>query len=283
MDNLDKRRRMDKLFHGIIFACTFFGILILAVLLFTIFKDGIQWINLSFFTSFASRFAAKSGILAPLMGSLWVITLTTLFAFPTGVGAAIYLEEYAPQNRLTSLIQLNISNLAGVPSIVYGILGLAIFVNYMGFGRSILSGALTLALLILPVIIVSSQEALKSVPMELRQGAFALGASKLQMVTHVVLPYAMPGILTGAILAIARALGETAPLLMVGAVTFIAFTPSSIMDAFTTLPMQIYAWSGKPQADFHSLAAAGIIVLLVVLLLANALAIVLRNKYQNRV
>lgn len=283
MDNLEKRRRLDKLFHGIIFACTFFGIFVLVILLFTIFRDGMKWVNFDFFMNFASRFAAKSGIRAPLMGSLWIITLTTLFAFPTGVGAAIYLEEYAVKNRMTSFIQLNISNLAGVPSIVYGILGLAIFVNFMGFGRSILSGALTLALLILPVIIVSSQEALKSVPQELRQGAYALGASRLQMVTHVVLPYAMPGILTGTILAIARALGETAPLLMVGAVTFIAFTPTGVMDAFTTLPMQIYAWSGKPQADFHSLAAAGIIVLLVVLLMANAIAIILRNKYQNRV
>lgn len=282
MDNLDKRRRMDKIFHVIIFLCTLFGILVLGILLFDILRDGIRWVNIDFMRNFASRFPEKSGIKAALAGSVWIIGLTTLFAFPTGVGAAIYLEEYARKNRWTGLVQLNISNLAGVPSIVYGILGLAVFVNLMGFGRTILSGALTLALLILPVIIVSSQEALKSVPQELRTGAYALGASKLQVVFHVVLPYAMPGILTGTILAIARALGETAPLLMVGAVSFIAFTPKGVTDAFTTLPMQIYSWSSRPQADYHSLAAAAIIVLVVVMLLANGLAIFLRNKYQTR-
>jgi phosphate transport system permease protein len=273
---------MDKIFHVIIFLCTLFGILVLGILLFDILRDGIRWVNIDFLRNFASRFPEKSGIKAALAGSVWIIGLTTLFAFPTGVGAAIYLEEYAWKNRWTGLVQLNISNLAGVPSIVYGILGLAVFVNLMGFGRTILSGALTLALLILPVIIVSSQEALKSVPQELRTGAYALGASKLQVVFHVVLPYAMPGILTGTILAIARALGETAPLLMVGAVSFIAFTPKGVTDAFTTLPMQIYSWSSRPQADYHSLAAAAIIVLVVVMLLANGLAIFLRNKYQTR-
>jgi phosphate transport system permease protein len=273
---------MDKIFHVIIFLCTLFGILVLGILLFDILRDGIRWVNIDFMRNFASRFPEKSGIKAALAGSVWIIGLTTLFAFPTGVGAAIYLEEYARKNRWTGLVQLNISNLAGVPSIVYGILGLAVFVNLMGFGRTILSGALTLALLILPVIIVSSQEALKSVPQELRTGAYALGASKLQVVFHVVLPYAMPGILTGTILAIARALGETAPLLMVGAVSFIAFTPKGVTDAFTTLPMQIYSWSSRPQADYHSLAAAAIIVLVVVMLLANGLAIFLRNKYQTR-
>jgi phosphate transport system permease protein len=273
---------MDKIFHVIIFLCTLFGILVLGILLFDILRDGIRWVNIDFLRNFASRFPEKSGIKAALAGSVWIIGLTTLFAFPTGVGAAIYLEEYAWKNRWTGLVQLNISNLAGVPSIVYGILGLAVFVNLMGFGRTILSGALTLALLILPVIIVSSQEALKSVPQELRTGAYALGASKLQVVFHVVLPYALPGILTGTILAIARALGETAPLLMVGAVSFIAFTPKGVTDAFTTLPMQIYSWSSRPQADYHSLAAAAIIVLVVVMLLANGLAIFLRNKYQTR-
>lgn len=282
MDNLDQRRRMDKIFHSIIFLCTLFGILVLSILLFDILRDGVRWLSSDFFRNFASRFPEKSGIKAALAGSVWIIGLTTLFAFPTGVGAAIYLEEYAKKNRWTGLIQLNISNLAGVPSIVYGILGLAIFVNLFGFGRTILSGALTLALLILPVIIVSSQEALKSVPQELRTGAYALGASKLQVVFHVVLPYALPGILTGTILAIARALGETAPLLMVGAVSFIAFTPNGVSDAFTTLPMQIYSWSSRPQADYHSLAAAAIIVLVAVMLLANGLAIFLRNKYQTR-
>ncbi|WP_250160198.1 phosphate ABC transporter permease PstA [Caloranaerobacter azorensis] len=213
---------------------------------------------------------------------MWIIGLTALFAFPIGVGSALYLEEYLPKNWLTNLIQVNISNLAGVPSIVFGILGLGIFVNTLGFGRSILSGALTLALLILPVIIVSAQEAIKSVPKELKQGAYALGCTKWQMITGVLLPYAMPGILTGTILAIARALGETAPLLMVGAVTFIAYTPEGIFDSFTTLPMQIYSWTSRPKVDFHHIAAASIIVLLILLLGINSLAIYLRNRYQSR-
>lgn len=283
MDRLRRRRLFDRVFHGLVFLCTFFGVAVLAVLLIDIVADGIRWIRPDFFRNFASRIPAQAGIRAALAGSVWVIALTALFAFPIGVAAAIHIEEYAPRNRLTGLIQLNIANLAGVPSIVYGILGLGVFVNVFGFGRSILSGALTLALLVLPVIIVASQEALKSVPTELRHGAYALGATRLQMITHVVLPYAFPGILTGTILAIARALGETAPLLLVGAVAFIAFVPDGVLDSYTTLPMQIYNWSGRPQADFHSLAAAGILVLLGVLLSANAAAILLRNRFQGRI
>ncbi|MGF7058793.1 phosphate ABC transporter permease PstA [Brassicibacter mesophilus] len=282
MDNLKKRKLKNRMFHILVTASTLFGIVVLVVLLFDILKQGLGWLSADFFTNFASRFPHKAGIKAPLFGSLYTIMLTALFAFPVGVGSAIYLEEYAPKSWITNIIQINISNLAGVPSIVFGILGLGIFVNVLGFGRSILSGALTLALLILPVIIVSAQEALKSVPKELKHGAYALGATKWQTITGVVLPYSLPGILTGTILAIARALGETAPLIMVGAVAFAAFTPKNIFDSFTVLPMQIYSWTSRPKAEFHSLAAAGIIVLLVVLLVTNAIAIILRNKYQNR-
>ncbi|SHH70644.1 phosphate ABC transporter membrane protein 2, PhoT family (TC 3.A.1.7.1) [Caloranaerobacter azorensis DSM 13643] len=282
MTNLQKRKLQDKIFHILVLSATLFGLVVLVILLKEILNDGLKWINIDFFRNFASRFPRKSGIKAPLFGSLWIIGLTALFAFPIGVGSALYLEEYLPKNWLTNLIQVNISNLAGVPSIVFGILGLGIFVNTLGFGRSILSGALTLALLILPVIIVSAQEAIKSVPKELKQGAYALGCTKWQMITGVLLPYAMPGILTGTILAIARALGETAPLLMVGAVTFIAYTPEGIFDSFTTLPMQIYNWTSRPKVDFHHIAAAAIIVLLILLLGINSLAIYLRNRYQSR-
>lgn len=284
MTNLKKRKLIDKFFHGLVFSATCFGLIVLGTLLFDIFKDGWKWLNINFFINFTSRFIEKAGIKAPLTGSMWAIVLTMLFSFPIGVGTAIYLEEYSDDKKLlTRIIKLNISNLAGVPSIVFGILGLGIFVSFFSFGRSILSGALTLTLLILPIIIVSSQEAIKSVPKELRHGAYALGSTKWQVVKGVVLPYALPGILTGSILAIARALGETAPLLMVGAVTFIAFTPQGILDKFTTLPMQIYNWSTMPQSEFHDLAAGAIIVLLVLLLGANTIAIILRNKYQSRI
>ncbi|WP_130807256.1 phosphate ABC transporter permease PstA [Senegalia massiliensis] len=284
MSNLKKRKLIDKFFHGLVFGTTLFALIVLFILLFDIFKDGTKWLNLDFFTNFTSRFVEKAGIKAAITGSIWVIFVTIIFSFPIGVGTALYLEEYSDdKSLLTRIIKLNISNLAGVPSIVFGILGLGIFVNTLGFGRSILSGGLTLTLLILPIIIVSSQEAIKSVPKELRYGAYALGITKWQVIKGVVLPYSLPGILTGSILAIARALGETAPLIMIGAVTFIAFTPESIFDKFTTLPMQIYNWSTMPQAEFHDLAAGGIIVLLILLLGANAISIILRNKYQSRI
>ncbi len=210
------------------------------------------------------------------------MALTAGISFPLGVGAAIYLEEYAPRNWFTRLLQTNISNLAGVPSIVYGILGLAIFVRFFGFGRSVVAGAATLALLILPVVIIASQEALKAVPNSLREASYGVGATKWQTIRHQVLPVALPGILTGTILSLSRAIGETAPLIMIGALTFIAFAPTSPMDPFTVLPIQIFNWTAKPQADFHDLAAGAILVLLVVLLVMNAAAIVLRNRYQKR-
>ena len=207
--------------------------------------------------------------------------LTAALAFPVGVGAAIYLEEYAPDNWMTRIIQLNIANLAGVPSIVYGILGLALFVRWFGLGRSLLAGSMTLSLLILPLIIVASREAIRAVPDSLRDGAFALGASRWQMVRRTVLPAAAGGILTGTILALARAIGETAPLIMIGALTYIAFDPQGPMDLFTVLPIQILNWVSLPQKEFHSLAAGGIVVLLVVLLIANSAAVYLRYRMQR--
>jgi len=280
---INRRKMKNTLFHGLLMAATGFGIVVLALLLYEVLKTGLGWLDWQFLSSLPSRFPKKAGIISALAGSIWVIGITTALAFPIGVGTAIYLEEYTrPKHWMNRLVQLNISNLAGVPSIVYGILGLTVFVRLMGMGRSILAGALTLALLILPVIIVASQEAVRSVPNSLRQGSFALGVSKWQTITGVVLPYAMPGILTGTILAISRAMGEAAPLIMVGAAGYIAFLPKTPMDAFTVLPIQIFNWTSRPQADFQHIAGAGILVLMALLLTANGIAIFLRNKYQNR-
>lgn len=283
MKHIHRRKLKNSLFHGLLFMATAFGIVVLALLLYQVIRTGWGWLDWQFISSLPSRFPKKAGIISALAGSVWVIGITTALAFPIGVGTAIYLEEYTrPKHWLNKLVQLNISNLAGVPSIVYGILGLTVFVRLMGMGRSILAGALTLALLILPVIIVASQEAVRSVPNSLRQGSFALGVSKWQTITGVVLPYAMPGILTGTILAISRAMGEAAPLIMVGAAGYIAFLPKTPLDAFTVLPIQIFNWTSRPQADFQHIAGAGILVLMIVLLTANGIAIFLRNKYQNR-
>lgn len=280
---IKKRRINNAIFRLIIFLATSVGIVFLGVLMYRILSQGLPYLNWKFITSLPSRFPGKAGIFPALVGSAYTIGLTTLIAFPLGVGTAIYLEEYASKkSKFVHLLEVNIANLAGIPSIVYGMLGLAVFVKLFAFERSVLSGALTLALLILPVIIVSSQEALKSVPRDLKQGSYALGATKWQTITGVVLPYAMPGILTGTILAVSRAMGEAAPLIMVGAAGYVAFLPESIFDAFSVLPIQIFNWSSRPQAEFQNIAAAGIIVLMVVLLSMNAIAIILRNRYQSR-
>ena len=254
----------------------------LAVLLFDAIQDGLPWLDLQFITSFPSRFPEQSGILAALWGSIWVVGLTALFSFPVGVGAAIYLEEYAPQNWLTSFINLNIANLAGVPSILYGVLGLGLFVQALALGRSILAAALVMTLLILPVIIIASQEAVRSVPKAYREGAYALGATKWQVTRGVVLPQAFPGILTGTILALSRAIGEAAPMIAIAALVFVRFVPTGPLDRFTVMPIQIYNWVNLPQAEFRGLAAAGILVLLIVLLGMNSIAIFIRNRYQKR-
>jgi phosphate transport system permease protein len=278
-----RRRRMGVLFAGLCMAATMVGVVSLAVLLVDVALDGVPRLSWEFLTTFASRIPERAGIKAALYGSIWILGLTALISFPISVAAAIYLEEYAPRNWMTRAIQTNIANLAGIPSIVYGILGLALFVRFFGFDRSILSGALTLSLLVMPVIIMASQEAIKAVPSTLREAAYGLGATRWQVVATQVLPMAMPGILTGTILALSRAVGETAPLIMVGAVGFIAFTPSGPLDRFTVLPLQIYNWVSRPQDEFRLLAAAGIVVLLVLLLSMNAVAIVLRNRYQTRI
>ena len=235
-----------------------------------------------FLTSFASRIPDRAGIYAPLIGTLYMMAITAAVAFPLGVGAAIYLEEYARQNWFAKLIQINIANLAGVPSIVYGLLGLQLFVRAMELERSVLAGALTMALLVMPIIIVSAQEALRAVPPSMREGAYALGATRWQVVWRSVLPFAFGGTLTGTILALSRAIGETAPILVIGGLTFTAFIPESPTDSFTILPIQIFNWVSRPQEDFQLIAAAGIILLLLVLLLMNSSAIILRQRTRVR-
>ena len=243
---------------------------------------GYLFLDQAFIGNFASRFPARAGVYAALIGTLYMMAITVAVAFPLGVGAAIYLEEYARQNWFTRLIQINISNLAGVPSIVYGLLGLQVFVRVMELERSVLAGALTMALLVMPIIIVSAQEALRAVPPSMREGAYALGATRWQVVRHAVLPYALGGMLTGNILAMSRAIGETAPLIMIGALTFIAFLPQDPLDPFTVLPIQIFNWISRPQAEFQTVAAAAILLLLLVLLAMNSVAIIMRHRTRVR-
>lgn len=278
-----RRRLFGWAFYGITIGSTVLGLAMLAVLLIDVFADGANQVDGHFLTSYPSRFPEKAGLRSALLGTLWMLGLTAILAFPVGVGAAIYLEEYAPENWVTRFIRLNIANLAGVPSVVYGLLGLGLFVRSLALGRSLLAGSMTMALLILPLIIVASREAIRAVPNSLRDGAFALGATRWQMVRRTVLPGAAGGILTGTILALARAVGETAPLITIGALTYIAFDPQGPMDLFTVLPIQIFNWVSLPQKDFAYLAAGGICVLLVVLLIANSTAVIIRYRMQRRV
>lgn len=280
-DRLRRRHATTRYFRLLCAAVAWAGIAILAVMLFHVTREGIRWLDLQFLTEFPSRFPEQAGIKSALWGTVWLITLTAGISIPVGVAAAIYLEEFSPKNRLSQLIEVNIGNLAGVPSIVYGILGLVLFVRFLALGRSVLAGSLTMTLLILPVIIIAAREALRAVPDSIRHAAFALGATRWQAVRAQVLPVALPGILTGVILALSRAIGETAPLVMIGALTYVAFVPEGPMDAFTALPIQIFNWASRPQADFHQLAAAGIIVLLVTLLLMNATAVWIRQRAER--
>ena len=280
-DRLRRRHATTKCFRFLCAAVAWAGIVILAVLLFHVTREGIRWLDLQFLTEFPSRFPEQAGIKSALWGTVWLITLTAGISIPVGVAAAIYLEEFSPRNRLSQLIEVNIGNLAGVPSIVYGILGLVLFVRFLALGRSVLAGSLTMTLLILPVIIIAAREALRAVPDSIRHAAFALGATRWQAVRAQVLPVALPGILTGVILALSRAIGETAPLVMIGALTYVAFVPEGPMDAFTALPIQIFNWASRPQEDFHQLAAAGIIVLLATLLLMNATAVWIRQRAER--
>ncbi|OGX80209.1 phosphate ABC transporter, permease protein PstA [Exiguobacterium sp. SH31] len=279
---IKSRLRLNEVFKYIFLAGLVFALLVLSTLIYDVISKGGGWVNLDFLRNFPSRRAEQAGLYPALIGTLWLMMLIVPMVFIIGVGAAIYLEEYAPKNRLTSFIEVNISNLAGVPSIVFGLLGLTFFVRTAGFGSSVMTGALTLGLMSLPIVIVASQEALRSVKMELRHASLAMGASKWQTTFNVVLPSAIPGIITGIILAVSRAIGETAPLIMIGAATFISTTPSNVFSDFTALPIQIYSWTSRPQAEFQNIAAAGIIVLMTLLITMNSAAIYIRNKYTNR-
>ena len=273
--------RSDIVFQAVAIVCILVGLSVLLSLCINMIIDGHERLSWSFFTSYPSRRAEQAGILAALGGSIGLMILTACFSLPLGVGAAVYLEEYARPSRFTRLIELNIANLAGVPSVIYGLLGLQLFARIAGFDRSLLTGALTLTLLILPVIIMSTREALRAIPRALREGALARGATQWETIWHQVLPLALPGIMTGCILAFSRAIGEAAPLITIGALTFIPFLPDSMFSAFTALPIQAFNWVSRPQEAFHANAAAAILVLLAFLLTLNALAIYLRIRFQR--
>jgi len=279
---MGSRLLSNTIFKFIFFCATLFGLAVLAILLYRILTQGLGWLDADFLQNFASRRPEEAGVKAALIGSLWLMAVVAPVSLFLGVGAALYLEEYAKKNRFNDFIKLNISNLAGVPSIVFGLLGLTIFVRQLALGRSVLAAGLTMSLLILPVIVVSAQEAIRAVPKELREASYGMGATKWQTIKNVVLPAAIPGILTGSILALSRAVGETAPLVVVGIPTFIAYLPAGLFDQFTVLPMQIYNWTSRPQEEFQHVAAAGIMVLLVFLILMNSIAVFIRNKFQKR-
>lgn len=272
----------ERLFEACALVVLALVLVALATLLVDVFRDALPRLSWQFLTSYPSRIPERAGILPALAGSVYLMVLTALFSLPLGLGAAIYLEEYARPGRLTRLIEVNIANLAGVPSIIYGLLGLGLFVRALALERSLIAGALTMALLVLPVIIISSREALRAVPPSLREGSYALGATRWQTIQYQVLPMALPGILTGTILAFSRAIGETAPLITIGALTYVAFLPDGIYSPFTVLPIQIFNWVSRPQKGFLVNAAAAIAVLLPLLLLMNGLAIWLRIRYQRR-
>jgi len=276
------RKAKNEIFRGLFLLSIIVSLASLAILLYGIVNAGWSSLSWNFLNSFPSRFAQLAGIKSALFGTLAFISITAPLAFVIGVCTAVYLEEYAAKNWFTKLLQINISNLAGIPSIVYGMLGLVLFVRGLDLGRSVLAGALTMTLLVLPVIIVASQEAIRAVPQAFRHGSYALGGTVTQTAFRIVIPTAMPGILTGTILAISRAIGETAPLIMIGALTYVAFIPTSPFSGFTVLPIQIFNWVSRPQPEFQDIAAAGIIVLLAILLLLNAVAIGLRNKFRKK-
>ncbi|HUG29185.1 MAG TPA: phosphate ABC transporter permease PstA [Candidatus Limnocylindria bacterium] len=275
---LMRRKLTGTLFYGACIAAVGLLLLALVALLVDVFLRAAPWLDVDFLTSVPSSRPARAGILPAMIGTLEIGLIVGLLTFPIGVAAAIYLVEYASDSRLNRMLQTNISNLAGVPSIIYGILGLAVFVRVLALGPTILSAALTLSLLILPVVIIASIEALKAVPEAQREGAYALGATRWQMVRQSVLPAAAPGIMTGIILAMARAIGEAAPLILIGAFTFVTFLPNPFEGQYTVLPIQIYGWAIRPQADFQGISAAAIVVILGLMLLLNGLALVVRAR-----
>jgi phosphate transport system permease protein len=289
-----RAKRRDVLFVALGVAALLFAATTFVALFIDMVSDGASRLNSDFFTQFASRRPERAGILAAWVGSFVVMIVTAAFAVPLGVAAGIYLEEYAPRNRMTALIEININNLAGVPSIVYGLLALGLFVHTFGLGASVLTAGLTLALLILPVVIVATREAIRSVPGAIREAAYALGATRWQMVQHHVLPYSMPGILTGVIIGLSRAIGETAPIVTIGAVSFIAFLPPPpitssfpflnfdwLSSPFTAMPIQIFSWTSRPEEAFQANASAAALVLVAMTLLMNAIAIWLRYRLRR--
>jgi len=280
--NLTRRKRFGQIIYFLLLSCVLIGIVGLLILLVRILFDGVDWLSWHFLTNFPSRHPEIAGMKSAIFGTIWTIALTGAFTVPIGIGAAIYLEEYSPKNWLTQIIEINISNLAGVPSIVYGLLGLALFVQWMSIGRSVLAGALTLALLVLPIVILAAREAIRAVPDSYRQASYALGATKWETQKTVVLPSAMPSILTGVILALSRAIGEAAPIIAISALVYLTFIPTNPLSRFTVMPIQIFNWVSRPQDEFRGLAAAGIIILLLILLGMNSFAIYLRNRYQKQ-
>jgi len=286
-DEKFKRRINQRKLIGVILTVFLVTALVIALtglltLLTEVLIKGLPWVSKNLIVNYPSRHPEQAGLLSALMGTVWVMGCTAIISVPIGIGAAVYLEEYAPKNWLTKLIEVNISNLAGVPSIVYGLLGLALFVQILALGRSVLAGALTMSLLILPIIILTSREAIKATPITYREAAFALGATRWEVVRHIILPSAIPGILTGTILAMSRAIGESAPMIAISALVYLTFVPESPLDRFTVLPIQIFNWVARPQEDFRGLAAGGIVILLGVLFLMNAITVFLRIKFQRR-
>jgi phosphate transport system permease protein len=282
MNNIKKNRLKDQAFKVWGIFCTLLGLVLLSIFIGNILIDGILRIDWEFIVDLPSRNAEKSGIFTALMGSIWILLLTTVIALPIGIAAAIYLEEYSKKNKLSSILEVNISNLAGVPSIIYGLLGLEVFVRILEMGASVLAGSCTLALLILPIVIVSTREAIKAVPKSIRDASFAMGASKWQTVYHQLLPASFGGILTGIILALSRAVGETAPLIVIGALAYVPFAPESPMDQFSVLPIQIFNWITRPQHGFVENAAAAIIILLLITFVMNGIAVYFRNRWQKK-
>jgi phosphate transport system permease protein len=276
-----RRGIADRIFATVCLLATLTGVVLLAILLWAVAKQGLEWVNLRFLSGLPSRFPEQAGILPALCGSVWIMALTAMFSLPVGVAAAVYLEEYPKRGRLSAFVEVNIANLAGVPSIVYGILGAAVFVHTLALGQSLWAGSLTMALLIMPTIIIAAREAVRAVPQSIRLAALGIGATRWQTVRSHVLPSALPGILTGVILALSRAIGETAPLIMVGALGFVPFLPHSPSDSYTVLPIQIYDWAARPQKGFFGVSGAAIIVLLAVLLTMNAAAVYIRQRFQR--
>jgi phosphate transport system permease protein len=276
-------RLKNNIFKYWAISCTLFGIAMLLIFLINIVIDGVGRIDWKFITDLPSRKPELAGIYTAIMGTVWILGLTAIIAIPIGVAAGIYLEEYGKKSRFANILEINITNLAGIPSIIYGILGLEVFVRMFGLGNSVIAGALTLSLLILPIIIVATREAIKAVPKTIREASFALGATKWQTISQQILPAAGGGVVTGVILALSRAIGETAPLIVVGALTYVPFAPQSPMDQYSVLPMQIFNWISRPEKEFATNAAAAIIVLLLITFIMNGFAIYLRNRWQKKV